>query len=308
MKDNYVIVLGTGCVDSYYKIKTWPELGESVVVEDMGKMVGGIMLNAAGVIGGLGCKVKPLDIIPSSTEGTKMCLEFYKEKGIDTSGIFFDESGNNSACDIFVTDSGERTIIVHPQVYPQNVIGDNWIELASNASYLYTYLGGFPRFPSQTEIVRVARENGTTIVCDCGSAYLEQWEIDAILNVDVVIHNRFSYEKLSDYVGEDAAQYLLSRGAKIVYRTMDKEGCEVYYDGRCEKIPTLDVKVVDTTGAGDTFSGSIVYCLSQGKDPFEAARFGNIAASRAVTILGATAGACSAEEVYEFMAEYEKSR
>jgi ribokinase len=48
----------------------------------------------------------------------------------------------------------------------------------------------------------------------------------------------------------------------------------------------MKVKAVDTTGAGDAFNGGFVTALSEGKDIFEAARFGNIVGALSVTKVG----------------------
>jgi len=94
---------------------------------------------------------------------------------------------------------------------------------------------------------------------------------------------------------------LLSHGAEIVVCTKDKDGCEVYWDDKYHCCSGYNVKVVDTTGAGDTFSGAFIYALNKGLSPDKALEFANAAASRAVTIFGPTAGACTENEVLEFI-------
>ncbi len=74
---------------------------------------------------------------------------------------------------------------------------------------------------------------------------------------------------------------LLTRGAK---------GASVYYDEHPKgvHIPAGKVHVVDTVGAGDSFSGAFLAFLLRGDSPEEAARKGAIMADYVVTQHGAT--------------------
>lgn len=57
------------------------------------------------------------------------------------------------------------------------------------------------------------------------------------------------------------------------------------------------VKPVDATGAGDCFGGSFIARLCAGDDPFEAARYANVAAALSTTGYGAVAPIPHAETV-----------
>ncbi len=71
--------------------------------------------------------------------------------------------------------------------------------------------------------------------------------------------------------------------------TIGAEGA-VVGDGReVEHVPAEAVVVVDTTGAGDAFTGALAAALSAGRDLVDAARLGVRAGSYAVTRPGAQA-------------------
>ncbi len=69
-------------------------------------------------------------------------------------------------------------------------------------------------------------------------------------------------------------------------------------------IPALKVTPIDTTGAGDVFSGSLAAFLSEGMTIEKAARMANAAASISVTRLGAQDGAPKRVEIENFIASY----
>ncbi|PTM93558.1 carbohydrate kinase family protein [Mycoplana dimorpha] len=61
--------------------------------------------------------------------------------------------------------------------------------------------------------------------------------------------------------------------------------------------PGFAVDVVDVTGAGDTFGGTLTWCLAQGQPFVEALAFSVAAASRSVTIHGPRGGKASADDI-----------
>ncbi|MGI9502271.1 MAG: PfkB family carbohydrate kinase, partial [Geminicoccaceae bacterium] len=75
------------------------------------------------------------------------------------------------------------------------------------------------------------------------------------------------------------------------------DGCVLATAGRVYYVPGYPVSPIDTNGAGDTHVGSFIAALSEHADPFEAARYANIAAALSTTERGsATAPARSRVE------------
>ena len=90
----------------------------------------------------------------------------------------------------------------------------------------------------------------------------------------------------------------LESGLKAVFITLGKEGILVVSPDKSKKISSPDVKeVVDTTGCGDVFCGAAAVKLAEGKDPFEAAFFGLLLATKATRIRGI-------EETYKLTCDY----
>ena len=68
-----------------------------------------------------------------------------------------------------------------------------------------------------------------------------------------------------------------------------------------EKIPGISVQAVDTTGAGDTFTGAFCVAFAEEKSIREAVRFGNIAAGLAVTRFGVVDGIPCREDIETYV-------
>ena len=80
--------------------------------------------------------------------------------------------------------------------------------------------------------------------------------------------------------------------------TAGRNGSRAYYKDAYAEAPTfLNVKTIDTTGAGDTFVGSFLYAKPQGWDTLASARFACAAGSVAVEHVGANTAIRSKDQV-----------
>jgi len=101
---------------------------------------------------------------------------------------------------------------------------------------------------------------------------------------------------------EKAAKEIISTGVKNVIVTLGKEGALVVNSGKTTHVPTFEeVKIVDTTGAGDAFNGGLAIALSEGKNLVEATYFANAVASLNITKIGTAPAMPYREEVEEFL-------
>jgi ribokinase len=106
---------------------------------------------------------------------------------------------------------------------------------------------------------------------------------------------------------ERAAQEVISVGVKNVIVTLGKEGALVVNSKKTTHVPTFEeVKVVDSTGAGDAFNGGLAIALSEGKSLVEATYFANAVASLKVTKIGTAPAMPYREEVERFLKDYKK--
>ncbi|MGO4756997.1 PfkB family carbohydrate kinase, partial [Streptomyces sp. 2MCAF27] len=93
------------------------------------------------------------------------------------------------------------------------------------------------------------------------------------------------------------AAALLARGPRSVVITLGAAGALVADRDRTALVPSLPVKAVDTTGAGDAFTGALAWRLGVGDDLETAVRFAVRVGAAAVTRAGAQESFPTAEEV-----------
>ena len=86
-----------------------------------------------------------------------------------------------------------------------------------------------------------------------------------------------------------AAKIVLSLGARQIIVTLGAAGSVVVDEtGTAHHIPAFPVTPIDTTAAGDCFSGSLAAALAEGQPLLTAARFASAAAALSVTRRGAS--------------------
>jgi ribokinase len=95
-----------------------------------------------------------------------------------------------------------------------------------------------------------------------------------------------------------AASHLAEAANAAVVLTAGALGAYVASRGVVTHVPSEAVgEVVDTTGAGDAFTGALGVALAEGADMVEAARFASLAAARCICVNGVIRGLPRREEL-----------
>jgi ribokinase len=99
---------------------------------------------------------------------------------------------------------------------------------------------------------------------------------------------------------ERAAAVLAGKDSKTIIITLGADGAFVLDDGEFLWVPAPVVTAVDTTAAGDVFSGALAVALSEGRSMKDAVGFACAAAALSVTRMGAQSSAPTRGEVDGF--------
>jgi 2-dehydro-3-deoxygluconokinase len=111
---------------------------------------------------------------------------------------------------------------------------------------------------------------------------------EAMKSIDIALPGLDDAQKLTGLDHPDAiVDFYLKLGARIVALTLGKEGALVATPRRRERVASIKVDAVDATGAGDAFDGAFLAEYLRAGDPFQAARFANVAAALSTRGYGA---------------------
>jgi len=101
---------------------------------------------------------------------------------------------------------------------------------------------------------------------------------------------------------KEGAQILFDMGVKEIIITLGEDGaCHVDAAGHLHYEKGHKVKAVDTTAAGDSFIGGLLYGMAQGEDIKEAMKRAVIIGALTVTKLGAQSSLPTLKEVEAYI-------
>jgi ribokinase len=160
--------------------------------------------------------------------------------------------------------------------------------------------------------IKSAHDNDVTIILNPAPA--QELDKQILKYVDIITPNIVEAEMLTGIKVTDInslhsiVNKFFDYGINDVIITLGSKGYFAGTRDTMQIIPALKVAPIDTTGAGDVFSGSLAAFLSEGLTIEKAARMANAAASVSVTRLGAQVGAPKRVEIEKFLASYNAAK
>lgn len=154
-------------------------------------------------------------------------------------------------------------------------------------------------------VVDYAKGQGARVVLNPAPIHAVSSEF--LCKADVITPNEVEASALSGIpikTPDDAlraARILMDKGVKSVVITLGKQGVLAVTENQSRLFRNYDVKVVDSTGAGDAFNGGLVTALSEGKNLLEACAFANVVSNLAVTRMGTAPSMPTRREIDAFL-------
>ncbi|WP_270089993.1 ribokinase [Sphingobacterium sp. SYP-B4668] len=290
MSSNKIIVAGSMNMDMVVKTTHIPTPGETVLGGDFFMNPGGKGANQAVAIARLGGNVSFIGKIGNDIFG-KQSSQLFDDEGVDTGGILSDDELPSGIALITVDQKGENSIVVAPgangSLEPKDV--EEAFQRYTDAMILLVQL----EIPLRTvaHAIKIAKERGMTVILNPAPAA----EIDSGLFelIDIITPNLNEAENLSGVKIVDldtaklACEKIREKGVRNVIITLGELGAGVLEEGEFFHVSSPKVETVDTTAAGDVFNGALAVAVAEGKSIRDAASFACIAASIAVTKMGA---------------------
>jgi ribokinase len=282
-----VTVVGSINVDLVIRARTLPAPGETVIGGTFERHGGGKGANAAVAAARLGADVRLLAAVGDDDLGHAALVELSREE-VDVTNVVTLEGISTGVALIVVAASGENQIAV--------ASGAN---LALRGADVAAAIAAGPRggvcllgFEVSDDVVVSAAEAahaaGMRLILNPAPARALPAELVRL--GPILTPNRRELTTIAEADTEAAAHELaIQTGAPVVV-TLGPEGVLLVDADGAERIPGHEVAVVDTTGAGDAFSGAIAAGLASGATTREAARRANVAAALSVTASGAREG------------------
>ena len=292
-------VLGSS-IDEFYESDTYPMEGDFSHARYLGRAAGGCPLNVACVCGSQGGNVKALDYLSKDDESSKFIVSNLNKYNVNTDNIQYGEASNGKV--VIINTGDKRTMFVVDPKRPHYVVDDKIQKLLNESTYIYSLLHMFERSFENIEPLLKAKENGAKIVIDGTSKYDDQKRSEMLLKLaDGLFINETDYERLCQSINKDGKDELLKNGCEFVCITNGSNGTNLYTQEGHYYAPSLKLdKVVDSTGAGDSFAGAFLNARLSDLPFDKCLKIASATGAYACTNFGGQGGCCSLDEIYNF--------
>jgi ribokinase len=265
-----VCVVGSANLDLVATVQRLPGPGETVPGTSYAEYPGGKGLNQVVAAARAGARAAFIGAVGHDAAG-EMLLGVMRDDGIDTSSVTIASAPSGRAL-IFVSAEAENSIVV--------VAGANDTVTAELVPPARVYL-------SQLEVPVAAIERTFAAARAAGAitvlnpAPVKELPDSLLALCDIVTPNEHEVELLG---GVDR---LRAAGPRAVVVTRGSDGVDLHTADGVTHVVAFRVESIDTTGAGDCFSGVLCARLAMGDDLPAAMRYAAAAAALSTTVAGA---------------------
>jgi len=290
MSDKKILVIGSSNTDMVIKADRLPLPGETVIGGRFFMNPGGKGANQAIAAARLGGKVTLICKTGNDIFG-KQSVELFKSEGINTSYLFSDAKKPSGVALITVDANGENCIVVASGANASLSPADIEIARAEvEQSNIVLMQLEIPIETVEFAAAMASKKGGRVILNPAPARTLSEKLLKSLY---MITPNKGEAEMLSGIKVTDwesakrAADVIRAKGVNIVVVTLGSLGALIAENNKYYQVEAYKVDAVDTTAAGDTFSGALCVALSEGKSIVDSVKFAAKASALTVTKMGA---------------------
>lgn len=292
-----ICVIGSCNMDLFYDTNKIPKEGETVIGNSFSESYGGKGANQAVAIAKLGGNVSFIGKVGNDTYGQKL-LKNFKVNNINTDDLYI--CSTNTGLAIIGRCNNNNRITIIPGANSQVTL--EFIKQIENKVLNFDIIVCQLEIPIETVeyISKICKEHNKIFILNPAPA--QKLSKSLIENSSYIIPNEIEILEITE---ENNIESILQKYQEKMILTSGDKGSLYCEENSIINIPAMNVKVQDTTGAGDTFIGAFVYAISKDIEFNEAVIFANTAAALSVTKMGAQRGMPTYEEIKK---ELDKAR
>jgi ribokinase len=307
MGERWITVMGSFIADLAFRTPRLPAWGETVMGSDFKIGPGGKGSNQAVAAARLGGRVTFICMLGRDTFGD-LARATYRQEGIDTEFCFETSGHPTGAASVIVHEGkGENAIVVVPGSGFHLTTADVDRAAARIKASAVFVTGLEVPIPVVEHALKLAHAAGVPTILNPAPAaplpdriyplcdYLTPNETEAAGLLAMKAAGGSGVEK--------AAEAFLKLGVQNAIITLGKQGALVRNAKLTRHVPAIDAgPVVETTGAGDAFTGGLAMGLAEGLDVVAATRLGCATAGISVTRYGTAPAMPRRDEVNVLLA------
>ena len=250
--------------------------GETIAANGVFEEIGGKGINQAVACAKMGAEVSFLGAIGEDSDGEK-CKNVAKQFGID--GHFCLKKGLRTTFAVILTDKN----------------GENQVTGFRSAELEVQDVLNFEEKIAKSEVLLLQHEVPLEIN-EVAVRIAKKHNVKVILNPAPIrqISDTLAKEIFAVTPNEQEKTAIEVSRFKNCITTLGSKGCDINGE---TFIKAIDVKAVDTTGAGDTFNGALAVLIAEGKELETACKYAVCASGLSVTKKGVLNAIPTREEI-----------
>ena len=295
-----IVGIGACVFDTLYNIDTYPT--EDTKMRATGSKAAGGGPVATGLVAAkkLGVDASYIGVLADDNGGVFLKKDFEKY-GVGTELVEV-KSGHRSFTStlLLCADTSTRTCIFDKGDLPPLVLSEAQRQAVADADILMV---DGNEMDAAVEAAKLARENGTAVLYDCGGLYPNVERLLAL--TDIMIP---SEEFAMGHTGTDSAEAAARKlyelySPEVVVVTQGKRG-GIMFDGKnVTAYPIYPASVVDSNGSGDVFHGAFAAGLLKGFDFLKCCHFSSAVSAIKCMGVGARESVPDFDTVKKYMKE-----
>ena len=297
-----ICVIGSLNMDLVVNVDTMPKPGQTIIGSNFKEVPGGKGANQAVAMARLNGNVSMIGKVGEDGFGQTLINSLKNDK-VDTTYIQTSKGATGVAL-ITVDKNAQNSIVVPPganfEVKEDDI--DNNIEAIKNSDIVVLQLET-PLNTIKYALNKAKELNKYTILNPAPAVKLDD---EIIKNVDLLTPNETELEIISGVsieTEEDiqkAAQIMIEKGVKELIVTLGSKGSLYINKEKSMFKKAYKVEAVDTTAAGDSYTGALAVALSQDKNIEDAMDFASKVGALSVLKEGAQSSLPTLEDVKNF--------
>lgn len=297
-----ICVIGSLNMDLVVNVDTMPKPGQTIIGSNFKEVPGGKGANQAVAMARLNGNVSMIGKVGEDGFGQTLINSLKNDK-VDTTYIQTSKGATGVAL-ITVDKNAQNSIVVSPganfEVKEDDI--DNNIEAIKNSDIVVLQLET-PLNTIKYALNKAKELNKYTILNPAPAVKLDD---EIIKNVDLLTPNETELEIISGVsieTEEDiqkAAQIMIEKGVKELIVTLGSKGSLYINKEKSMFKKAYKVEAVDTTAAGDSYTGALAVALSQDKGIEDAMDFASKVGALSVLKEGAQSSLPTLEDVKNF--------
>ena len=280
-----LLTYGDPNLDLVFAVQRAPQADEKRLGRRLGRFGGGTSSNVACAAARLGLAVASYGRVGDDADGRFLCDDF-RRFGVSTDHLRTVPETPSSMAMIMIEPSGEKALVYAPM--PGALIDPATLGPALTRSRVVC---ATPYDLDELAVLSgMARRAGTAVALDMeDAASPDHRRLDALLpHADLVFFNESVFRRASGMTPSlENMRSLLDRGPHTVAVTLGAAGARAVTRAEQAEQAAFPTAIVDTTGAGDCFTGAFLAASRDGSPLTAILRFACAAASLSVTAIGA---------------------